>query len=258
MKNADQPDSPFSLTGQIALITGGGSGIGFAIAGAMKRAGAQVAITGRREEPLAKAVESLGPGVAGFVHDVSHFAEAPSLVEKVRAALGVPTILVNNAGVHLKKPALETQEEEFQTVLDVHVLGAHALTRAVAPGMQKQGGGSVLFIASMASLIGIPLVVAYAAAKSAHLGMVRTLATEFGSFHVRVNALAPGWIQTPMMEKAVANDPARRDKILSRTPLGRFGQVEEIADAAVFLASPAARFITGAVLPVDGGVSIGF
>lgn len=256
MKNADS--FPFSLAGQVALITGGASGIGFAIAAAMKRAGARVAITGRRENALANATESLGAGAVGFVHDISQFSEAVPLVEKVRSALGAPTILVNNAGVHLKKAALETTEEEFLHVLNVHVLGAHAMTRAVVPGMETPGGGSVLFIASMASLIGIPLIVAYAAAKSAHLGMVRTLATELGSLNVRVNALAPGWIHTPMMENAVASDPSRRDKILSRTPLQRFGEVDEIADVAVFLASPAARFITGAVLPVDGGVSIGF
>ncbi len=143
-------------------------------------------------------------------------------------------------------------------MLNVHVLGAHALSRAVLPGMCRRGKGSLLFIASMASLIGLPLVVAYAAAKSAHLGMVRTLASEYGKHGIRVNAIAPGWIRTPMMEQALAKDTARQEKILSRTPLQRFGEVDEIADAAVFLSSPSARFITGAILPVDGGASIGF
>jgi gluconate 5-dehydrogenase len=153
---------------------------------------------------------------------------------------------------------VHTTPEEFGQVLQTHVIGAHALTRAVLPGMIERRHGNVLFIASMASLFGIPEVVAYSAAKSAYLGMVRTLAAEVSSQNVRVNAIAPGWIESDMMRKALDGDPARRDKILGRTPMGRFGEAEDIGWAAVYLCSPAARFVTGVVLPVDGGVSIGF
>jgi gluconate 5-dehydrogenase len=256
--SATAPSDPFSLAGQVALVTGGGTGLGEAIAAGLHRAGARVVIVGRREAELAQSAERIGPGATYIVHDLTQVAAADGLITRVSAEVGPVDCLVNNAGIHLKKPALETSVEEFQQVLTTHVLGAHALTRAVAPGMIARQGGTILFIASMASLFGIPQVVAYSAAKSAHLGMVRTLATEWSPHGVRVNAIAPGWIETPMSSKALAGDPARRQKILGRTPMARLGQPEDVAWAAVYLASPAGRFVTGVVLPVDGGASIGF
>ena len=124
--------------------------------------------------------------------------------------------------------------------------------------MMRHKAGSILFIASMASLFGIPKVVAYSAAKSAYLGMVRAMATELSPHGVRVNAIAPGWIETDMSRAAMKADPEREKKILSRTPMGCFGEPDDVGMAAVYLCSPAAKFITGVVLPVDGGVSIGF
>jgi NAD(P)-dependent dehydrogenase (short-subunit alcohol dehydrogenase family) len=124
--------------------------------------------------------------------------------------------------------------------------------------MTERKHGTILFTASMASLFGIPLVVAYASAKSAMLGMVRTLSTELSPHGVRVNAIAPGWIDTDMSRKAFAGDPARRSKIISRTPMAKLGDVSDVGWAAVYLSSPAAKFVTGAVLPIDGGVSMGF
>ena len=168
------------------------------------------------------------------------------------------SILVNNAGNHLKKPAVETTPEEFAFVLQTHVLAAHALTRQVLPGMLQRRHGNVLFIASMASLIGVPNVIAYSAAKSAYLGMVRTLSSEVSGQGVRVNAIAPGWIESAMLIQAMSGDPVRKSKVLSRTPAGVFGQPEDIGWAAAYLCSPAAKFVTGVVLPVDGGASIGF
>ena len=129
-------------------------------------------------------------------------------------------------------------------VLTTHVLAAHALTRAVLPGMLERRHGSILFTASMASLFGIPLVVAYAAAKSAMVGMVRTLATEVSPHGVRVNAIAPGWIESDMMRRALQADSVRQQKILGRTPLGKFGEADDIGWAAVYLSSPAANFVT--------------
>jgi len=248
----------FSLTGKVALVTGGGTGLGEAIAAGLHQAGARVVIVGRREIELARSVDRIGPGASYMVHDLTQVDAAEGLVARIGAEVGPIDCLVNNAGIHLKKPALDTTVDEFQRVLMTHVLGAHALTRAVAPGMIARQNGTVLFIASMASLFGIPQVVAYSAAKSAYLGMVRTLATEWSPHGVRVNAIAPGWIESPMSTKALAGDPARRDKILGRTPMGRLGQPEDVAWAAVYLASAAGRFVTGIVLPVDGGASIGF
>jgi gluconate 5-dehydrogenase len=248
----------FALDGQVALVTGGGSGLGEAMAVGLHAAGARVVLVGRREAELARVAARIGPGASFIVHDLTQTDTAGGLVARIGAEVGPITCLVNNAGIHLKKPALDTTVEEFQRVLMTHVLGAHALTRAVAPGMIARRGGTVLFIASMASLFGIPQVVAYSAAKSAYVGMVRTLATEWSPHGVRVNAIAPGWIESPMSSQALAGDPARRQKILGRTPMGRLGRPEDVAWAAVYLASPAGQFVTGALLPVDGGASIGF
>jgi len=249
----------FSLIGETALITGGGTGLGLGIATCLAAAGAKVVLVGRRSEELRNACADIGP-LASFVpHDITQLDLAPQLVSAAEAAAGSPiSILVNNAGIHVKKPAVDTTSEDFQSVLTTHVCAAHALTRAVLPDMLERRHGNILFTASMASLFGIPLVVAYSAAKSAYLGMTRTLAAEVSSQGVRVNAIAPGWIESAMMRKALSGDPKRMEKILGRTPTGGFGEPSDIGWAAVFLCSPAAKFITGAVLPVDGGASIGF
>ena len=257
MTNTTFP-SVFSLQGQVALITGGGPGTGLAIAQSMHAAGARVVLAGRREAELQAATRALGERASYVVHDITQLDAAQSLVDRVTKEVGPISCLVNNAGIHLKKPAIETTPEEFQKVLTTHVLGAHALVRAVAPGMIERKTGSILFTASMASLFGIPLVVAYSAAKTAHLGMVRTLATELSQHGIRVNAIAPGWIETEMSAKAMAGDPARKQKILGRTPMAKFGAPSDVGWAAVYLASPAGGFVTGVVLPIDGGASIGF
>ena len=224
----------------------------------MASAGAKVILAGRRVEVLREAAAAIGPPAGFVVCDVTRFKDAVRVVARAKALFGPITILVNNAGVHLKKPALETSEAEFLAVLKTHVLGSHGLTRAVLPGMLRRGHGSIIYIASMASLFGIPNVFAYSAAKSAYLGMVRALATEVSPSGVRVNAIAPGWIETDMTRQAMTGDPARKRRILARTPLGRFGEPDDVGAAAVYLCSPGAKFVTGAVLPVDGGVSIGF
>lgn len=248
----------FSLNGETALITGGGTGLGLEIARAMAQAGARVILVGRREEVLREAAASIGERAVWLTHDVAQVERADELVEQATRVAGEPTILVNNAGIHLKKPALEITDTEMLTVLQTHLLGAFALTRAAVPAMQRRGGGSVLFISSMAALFGIPQVAAYSAAKSALTGLIHSLAVELSPGGVRVNGIAPGWIETEMSKKAMAGDPARRDRILARTPMGKFGSPRDVGWAAVYLSSPAARFVTGCLLPVDGGVSIGF
>lgn len=252
-------DTAFRLDGEIALITGGGTGLGLAMAKCMAQAGARVVIAGRREDVLQEAVKAIGNGASYVVHDVMEVKRSRELVElAANKAGGEVTILVNNAGIHLKKWALDTTEEEFNGVLQTHVMGAFALTRAVAPGMIAKKHGSIVFIASMATIMGIPQVVAYSAAKSAFGGMVRALAVELSPHEVRVNAIAPGWIESEMSKGALASDPARERRILERTPMRRLGTPEDIGYAAVYLCSAAARFVTGVVLPVDGGISIGF
>ncbi len=248
----------FALEGETALITGGGTGLGFAIAQCFVEMDARVVIVGRRREVLERAVERLGPNAFLIVQDITEFDESPELARRAREIAGAAiSILVNNAGNLIKKPSTEMTVSEFQWILNTHLLAAHALTRAVVPDMVKRKHGHILFIASMASIIGLPHVLAYSAAKSACCGMTRSLASEFSPLGIRVNAIAPGWIETEMVKKALQNDRPRREKILSRTPVGHFGQPKDIGWAAVYLCSPAAKFVTGTVLCVDGGVSIG-
>lgn len=238
------------------MITGGGTGLGLGIALCFARAGARVVLVGRRAEVLKQAAKEIGQDAFFERHDVTKLDEADQLIRRAARQAGPISILVNNAGVHLKKPAVETTPAEFQAVLQTHVLAAFSLTRAALPGMIERKRGNVLFIASMTSFLGIPLVVAYSAAKSAYLGMTRTLAAEVSRYGVRVNAIAPGWIESAMLRQALAGDAERSNKILGRTPMNRFGAVEDIGLAATYLCSPAAKFVTGVVLPVDGGASI--
>jgi gluconate 5-dehydrogenase len=250
--------NPFSLKGETALITGGGSGLGLGIATSFAQAGARVVLVGRRADVLEKAARKLGRAAIYEPQDVTRFDEAGELLQRIHKRVGRISILVNNAGIHLKKPAVDTTPAEFNAVLQTHVVAAFSLTRVVLPDMIQRGHGNILFIASMASLFGIPQVTAYSAAKSAYLGMVRSLSTEVSPHGVRVNAIAPGWIESDMMRKALNGDPGRAQKILGRTPMNCYGKAEDIGLAATYLCSPAARFVTGVVLPVDGGVSIGF
>jgi gluconate 5-dehydrogenase len=248
----------FSLNNEVAVITGGGTGLGLAMAREFVAAGARVVLVGRRVEPLKAACAELGAAATFRPHDVADFAAAPALLADVERTIGPVSILINNAGVHLKKPMAEVTENEIGYQMDIHVLGAHALSRAAYALMKPRGKGSIVFIASMASLFGLPMVGAYAVAKSALLGLMRTMAVEWSAYGVRVNAIAPGWIETDITRSAVLGDPARLQRIIQRTPMGRMGQPDDVAGAAVFLCAPAAKFITGVVLPVDGGVSMGF
>jgi len=248
----------FSLAGQVALITGGGTGIGFEIARCMVAAGATVIITGRREAVLQESAAELGEGAHFVVNDVSDLSGTDALIEQIEAEHGPLDILVNNAGINMKKPALEVTDEDFSRIIHTNLNAVFALTRAAARRMVPRGSGTIIMISSMAAYYGIDRVVAYAASKSAVEGMVKVLASEFSKDGVRVNAIAPGFIETEMSRTAMNSDPDRRDRAMRRTPMGKFGKPADIGHAAVFLASDAARYITGVSLPVDGGNSIGF
>jgi NAD(P)-dependent dehydrogenase (short-subunit alcohol dehydrogenase family) len=246
------------LEGKIALITGGGSGIGFDIAQCMALAGATVIITGRREHALQEATAALGETVHYIVNDVTELESLEGLAESIENTYGPIDILVNNAGINMKKPALEVTDADFNRIVHTNLNAVFALTRACAKRMIERRSGSILMISSMAAYYGIDRVVAYAASKSGVEGMVKVLASEFSKFNVRVNAIAPGFIETNMMKTAMSSDPDRMNKALNRTPMGKFGKPEDIGRAAVFLASEAAGYITGVSLPVDGGNSVGF
>lgn len=249
----------FSLEGKKAIVTGGGTGIGLGVTKCLIDAGAKVLITGRREEKLQEVTRELGDSCASFAGDMTSPTDRDTLVSQAEILLGGPiNFLVNNAGNHLKKAAAEVSDEEFQNVMNIHVNASFALSRDFYPALQKNGGGSIIMIASMASYMGVPKIVAYTAAKCAVVGLTRALAAEWSPENIRVNAIAPGWISTPMTDKAFAGDPDRMDKVIGRTPMQKFGDPEDIGQAVVYLCSPASKFVTGTLFPVDGGAQIGF
>lgn len=249
---------PFSLAGKVALITGGGTGIGYDIAKCFAQSGATVIITGRREDVLKEAAQSIGKNANYIVNDVSDLHQTNSLVNQVFATFDKIDILVNNAGINMKKHAVEVTDEEFNRIIQTNLNAVFALSREVGKHMLERKSGSIIMISSMAAYYGIDRVAAYASSKTGIYGLVRVLASEWSSQGVRVNAIAPGFIETAMSRTAMNADPDRKHKAMDRTPAGHFGKPEDVAWAAVYLASDASSYVTGISLPVDGGNSIGF
>jgi NAD(P)-dependent dehydrogenase (short-subunit alcohol dehydrogenase family) len=243
---------------KIAIVTGGASGLGLAIAQKFVDEGLFTIIIGRNEQKLANACAQLGALATSIACDLSELAEIPALIETIKNRYGKIDILVNNAGINAKKPMIEVSDEEFQHVVLTNLSSVFAVTREVAKVMLGQQSGSIINISSMASQYGIPLVIAYTATKSAVEGMTRAMAVELSPSGIRVNCIAPGFIATDMSAKALNNDPERKNKVLSRTPMRKLGDPADIGETAYFFASDASKFITGTVLPVDGGNSIGF
>jgi NAD(P)-dependent dehydrogenase (short-subunit alcohol dehydrogenase family) len=242
----------------LALVTGGGSGIGLAIARKFTENGIRTIILGRNREKLMSAKKTLGPLCEEIRFDLDQLSALPGLVDDIVNRLGQVTILVNNAGVNLKKEFTDVTDDEFQQIMLTNVNAVFALSREVVKKMLESGYGSIINISSMASRYGIPKVTAYTASKSAIEGMTRSMAVDLSPQGIRVNCIAPGFIETDMSSKALQSDQKRMQKVLSRTPMGILGKPEDIAEAALFFATDASRFITGVVLPVDGGNSIGF
>ncbi|PTR01536.1 gluconate 5-dehydrogenase [Mucilaginibacter yixingensis] len=247
-----------NINGRVALVTGGGTGIGFGIAQSFAAAGATVVITGRREDVLQEAVAQIGNGARYYVQDISKQTELPAFVERLEKEVGPIDILVNNAGQHLKKFMRDTTDQEFLALLQVHLLSVFSLSREVANRMSARKRGSILLISSMSAVMGMTQVVAYTTAKTALIGLMRAMMAEYSADNVRVNAIAPGWIESDMMFKAINADEQRKNKIMSRIPFNRFGKPKDIGNAALFLASDAAEYITGVFLPIDGGAAGGF
>jgi len=247
-----------NLSNKVALITGGAAGIGLGIAKQFIRSGARVVITDLSDEKLKDAKEELGEGCFTIKNDVTRKFLHEQLINDAENFAGPLSILVNNAGRHCKKPSLETTDDEFQAVIDTNLNSVFSLTREVMKKMIPRGIGSVINISSMSALFGLTEVAAYSSSKTGLLGLTRTLASEYSRTGIRFNAIAPGFIESNMFLDIMDKDQTRKQKILDRTPMGRFGTAEDIAKTAAFLASDASGFITGTCIPVDGGNSIGF
>jgi 3-oxoacyl-[acyl-carrier protein] reductase len=252
-----RPVTDKPLSGQIALVTGASRGIGRATAIALAEAGADVALNNQRSreaaESLADQLCSRGVKTMPVQGDVADAGQAAAMVEMVEEGLGQVSILVNNAGVTRDGLVIRLSNEDFDTVIATSLRGAFLLIKAVARGMMKARSGVIINVSSVIGRRGNPGQANYAAAKAGLIGMTKSLARELGPRGIRVNAVAPGYIITDM----TADLPeSMKEQILKNTPLGRLGTPEEVASVIAFLASPAAAFITGAVIPIDGGLGI--
>ncbi|RTI17751.1 SDR family oxidoreductase [Thermus scotoductus] len=245
----------FRLNGKVALVTGGSRGLGLEAALALKEAGARVAVMARRASFLEEAQKALGEALY-LEGDVRDEARLEAIAEEVERELGPLTILVNAAGISWGAPSLEMPAEKVREVLEVNVLGAFLASRVAAKRMKERGYGKILHIASVAGLKGeYPEVldaVGYSASKGGVIALTRDLAVKWGRWGIRVNALAPGFFPTRMTEKVL---PKAEAFLKATLPLGRPGKPGELGGAVLFLASPASDYITGAILPVDGGAT---
>ena len=253
----------FRLDGKVALVTGASRGLGRAMAVGLAGAGADVALVGRDRstlEPVAHEIErDLGRQALPVQLDVAEVEAIPAAVAQVMERFGRIDIVINNAGMNIRKATLDYTPAEWDAVLDTNLKGAFFLTQEVGRHMIEAGRGKILNIGSMTAFLGIPTVPAYTVTKAALQQLTRLLAVEWAEHNIQVNAIAPGWISTDLTAPLKTNPDLqpRYRWVLSRTPAGRFGEPEELVGAAVFLCSPAADFITGQILAVDGGLLAG-
>ena len=249
--------SLFSLEGKIALITGGNGGLGRAIALGLRSVGATVIVTGRNSEKNDAISRELGDSGAVFALDVRKEGEVQNTVEKVVAQFGQLDILVNNAGIFRGGSVMDMSQEDWDAVIGTHLTGSFFCAKHVAKAMANQNqnkGGKIINIGSMYSLFGAPLSIDYGSAKAGILGLTRSLAVELAPYNIQVNAILPGWYETDLT-KGLPMTP-RGEQIRRKTPAGRWGEMEDLIGASVFLASEASNFVTGVGISVDGGYSI--
>jgi len=248
----------FDLTGRVAVVTGGNGGIGLGMAKGMAEAGAAVVIAGRNEEKNQAAIasiEAVGGTATSVVADVTDEGACAAMIETAVSNHGGLHILVNNAGINVRKEPQEMSLDEWNQVMDVNMTGAFLASKAAYQPMRDAGFGKIINIGSMMSIFGASFVPAYAASKGGIVQFTKATAAAWARHNIQVNAVLPGWINTDLTRRAREEVKGLHERVLARTPAGRWGEPEDHAGIAVFLAGPGSDFVTGTAIPVDGGFS---
>ena len=251
--------NPFDLKGKAALVTGGNGGIGLGMAKGLAQAGAAIAIAGRDEKKNAQAVKELkasGVQVISLSVDVRKESSCKSMVNQAADKLGRLDILVNNAGMNIRKPPQDLSLEDWNTVMETNLTSAFLCSQAAYPHLKKSGHGKIINIGSMMSIFGAAYLAPYAASKGGIVQLTKALAAAWAKDNIQVNAILPGWIDTALTQRARKELTGLDERVLSRTPAGRWGEPADLAGIAVFLSAAASDFVTGTAIPVDGGYSV--
>jgi 2-deoxy-D-gluconate 3-dehydrogenase len=249
----------FDLSGRVAIVTGGNGGIGLGMALGLARGGATVVIAGRdaaKNEAALAELQATGARAAAANVDVLEEASCRALIADTVEVHGRLDILVNNAGINIRKQPQEYTLAEWHGVLDSNLTSAFLCSQAAYPEMMKTGSGKMINIGSMMSIFGASFTTAYAASKGGIVQMTKAMATAWAKDNIQVNAILPGWIDTALTRRARQDVPTLHDSVLKRTPAGRWGTPADFAGIAVFLASSASDYVTGAAITVDGGYSV--
>lgn len=248
----------FDLKGRVAIVTGGNGGIGFGIAHGLARAGARVIIAARNEDKSGTAVlnlQAMGFDALSVYVDVTDEESVKHMIQEAAHRCGRIDILVNNAGINIRKPVQDLLLDEWRHVMDTNLTGAFLCSRSAYPYMKKIGGGKVINIGSMLSIFGASYAPAYGASKGGILQLTKSMAVAWAIDNIQVNAVLPGWIDTELTRQARKNVSDLHERVINRTPAGKWGNIDDLAGVAVFLASSASDFVTGADISVDGGYS---
>ena len=250
--------SLFDLRGKVAIVTGGNGGIGLGMARGLASAGARVAVAARNSEKsnsAARELKALGTDAIAIDVDVTEEASVNAMVAEAAGRWGRLDILVNNAGINIRKPADELALDEWRRVIDTNLTSAFLCSRGAYPEMKRAGGGKIITVGSMLSIFGASFAPVYGASKGGVVQLTKSLAVAWAKDNIQVNAVLPGWIDTDLTRRARKDVPGLEERVLARTPAGRWGNIDDCAGIAVFLASSASDFLTGTAIPLDGGWS---
>jgi len=248
----------FDLKGKVAIVTGGNGGIGLGMARGLAGAGARVVVAARNEEKSSAAVrelQALGAGALAIGVDVTDEKSVAALVSETVQRCDRLDILVNNAGINIRKAAQDLSLDQWRQVLDTNLTSAFLCSRGAYPHMKRAGGGKIINVGSMLSIFGAAFAPAYGASKGGIVQLTKSLATAWARDNIQVNAVLPGWVDTELTRQARKEIQGLHERVLAGTPAGRWGGIDDFAGIAVFLASAASDFLTGAAIPLDGGYS---